>query len=162
LTLSRWITVAGTIFQHVVGGASPRVWCTWTCGAAPCRRELRDQKLQLEREAEERNRELVELSTHLQNVSEREKAVLGANCTMNSAACWWAPAWIFHGRNNISPANDPDMKQRLHRVQQSLSRRRDLKRRIIEELRGRCWTTWNCSPRCAGQLKETCGSAGLR
>ena len=33
--------------------------------------DLRDQKLQLEREAEERNRELIELSTHLQDVAER-------------------------------------------------------------------------------------------
>src|SRR5277367_2834699 len=73
LRLSRWITAAGTIFNMLL------VWIAARLVYVDMRRrtlqtaELRDQKLQLEREAEERNRELVELSTHLQNVAEREK-----------------------------------------------------------------------------------------
>src|SRR5271155_2695088 len=38
--------------------------------------ELRSQKQRLEREVDERTRELVELSTHLQRVAEQEKASL--------------------------------------------------------------------------------------
>ncbi|HWX29372.1 MAG TPA: sensor histidine kinase [Steroidobacteraceae bacterium] len=124
--------------------------------------ELRDQKLRLEREAEERNRELVELSTHLQSVAEREKVKLarelhdelggllvGARMDIS-----WAEQHLAH--------DDPDIKQRLHRVQKSLSAGVDLKRRIIEELRPTLLDNVGLFAALRWQLKETCGSAGLK
>jgi signal transduction histidine kinase len=58
--------------------------------------------------------------------------------------------------------NDPDMKQRLNRVQQSLSAGVDLKRRIIEELRPTLLDNVGLFAALRWQLKETCGSAGLK
>jgi signal transduction histidine kinase len=124
--------------------------------------ELRDQKLQLEREAEERNRELVELSTHLQSVAEREKASLARELHDELGGL------LVGARMDISWAeqhligNDPDMKQRLHRVQQNLSAGVDLKRRIIEELRPTLLDNVGLFAALRWQLKVSCGSAGLK
>ncbi len=76
LILSRWITVAGTIFNMLLVGVAARLVYMDLRRRTLQTAELRDQKLQLEREAEDRNHELVELSTHLQSLAEREKAVL--------------------------------------------------------------------------------------
>ncbi len=79
LVLARWVTVAGTIFNMLLVGVAARLVYMDMRRRTLQTAELRDQKLQLEGargEAEERNRELVELSTHLQSVAEREKASL--------------------------------------------------------------------------------------
>jgi signal transduction histidine kinase len=162
LILSRWITVAATIFNMLLVGIAARLVYMDLRRRALQTAELRDQKLQLEREAEERNRELVELSTHLQSVAEREKASLarelhdelggllvGARMDIS-----WAEQHLAH--------DDPDMKQRLRRVQQNLAAGVDLKRRIIEELRPTLLDNVGLFAALRWQLKETCGNAGLK
>jgi len=59
------------------------------------------------------------------------------------------------------PNMDPDVKIRLHRVQQNLSAGVDLKRRIIEELRPTLLDNVGVFAALRWQLKETCGNAGL-
>jgi signal transduction histidine kinase len=124
--------------------------------------ELRDQKLQLEREAEERNRELLELSTHLQNVSEREKAVLARELHDELGGLLVGARMDLSWAEQHLARDDPDMRQRLHRVQQNLSAGVDLKRRIIEELRPTLLDNVGLFAALRWQLKETCGSAGLK
>ena len=97
--------------------------------------ELRDQKLQLEREAEERNRELVELSTHLQSVAEREKASLARELHDELGGLLVGARMDISWAEQHLSGDNPDLKLRLHRVQQNLSAGVDLKRRIIDELR---------------------------
>src|SRR5580704_9929606 len=162
LALSRWITVAGTIFNMLLVGIAARLVYLDMRRRTLQTAELRDRKLQLEREAEERNRELVELSTHLQNVSEREKAVLarelhdelggllvGAHMDIS-----WAEQHLGDGNSEV--------KQRLRRVRQSLSAGVDLKRRIIEELRPTLLDEVGLFAALRWQMKETCGQAGLK
>src|SRR5258707_7990580 len=57
---------------------------------------------------------------------------------------------------------DPDLKQRLNRVQQNLAAGVDLKRRIIEELRPTLLDNVGLVAALRWQLKETCGNAGLK
>jgi signal transduction histidine kinase len=162
LTLSRWITVAGTIFNMLLVGVAARLVYMDLRRRTLQTAELRDQKLQLEREAEERNRELVELSTHLQSVAEREKASLarelhdelggllvGAHMDIS-----WAEEHLADGASEV--------KQRLRRVRQSLSAGVDLKRRIIEELRPTLLDEVGLFAALRWQMKETCGRAGLK
>jgi signal transduction histidine kinase len=162
LTLSRWITVAGTIFNMLLVGVAARLVYMDLRRRTLQTAELRDQKLQLEREAEERNREMVELSTHLQSVAEREKASLarelhdelggllvGAHMDIS-----WAEQHLGDG--------DSEVKQRLRRVRQSLSAGVDLKRRIIEELRPTLLDEVGLFAALRWQMKETCGQAGLK
>jgi signal transduction histidine kinase len=161
LRLSRWITVCGLIFNMLlVAVASRLVWMDMRRRTA-LTTELRDQKLQLERQVEDRTRELVELSTHLQNVSEREKASLARELHDEMGGL------LVGARMDISWAeqhllNDPDLKARLHRVQQNLSAGVDLKRRIIEELRPTLLDNVGLFAALRWQMKETCGNAGLK
>jgi signal transduction histidine kinase len=161
LTLSRWVTVAGTIFNMLLVGVAARLVYMDLRRRTLQTAELRDQKLQLEREAEERTRELVELSTHLQSVAEREKASLarelhdelggllvGAHMDIS-----WAEQHLGDGNSEV--------KQRLRRVRQSLSAGVDLKRRIIEELRPTLLDEVGLFAALRWQMKETCGQAGL-
>lgn len=162
LMLSRWITLAGTIFNMLLVGVAARLVYMDLRRRTLQTAELRDQKLQLEREAEERNRELVELSTHLQSVAEREKASLarelhdelggllvGAHMDIS-----WAEERLGDG--------DSEVKARLRRVQQSLDAGVDLKRRIIEELRPTLLDEVGLFAALRWQMKETCGRAGLK
>jgi signal transduction histidine kinase len=162
LTLSRWITVAGTIFNMLLVGIAARLVYKDMRRRIVQTSELRDQKLQLEREAEERNRELVELSTHLQSVAEREKAVL-ARALHDELGGLLVGARMDISWAELHLAGDnPELKQRLHRVQQNLSAGVDLKRRIIEELRPTLLDNVGLFAALRWQLKETCGGAGLK
>jgi signal transduction histidine kinase len=162
LTLSRWVTIAGTIFNMLLVGVAARLVYMDMRRRTLQTAELRDQKLKLEREAEERTRELVELSTHLQSLAEREKAglarelhdelgglLVGARMDIS-----WAEKHLAH--------DDPDIRLRLQRVQKNLSAGVDLKRRIIEELRPTLLDNVGLFAALRWQLKVTCGSAGLK
>jgi signal transduction histidine kinase len=162
LTLSRWITVTGTIFNMLLVGIAARLVYLDLRRRTLQTAELRDQKLQLEREAEERNRELIELSTHLQNVSEREKAALARELHDELGGLLVGARMDLSWAEQHLARDDPDMKQRLHRVQQNLSAGVDLKRRIIEELRPTLLDNVGLFAALRWQLKETCGSAGLK
>jgi signal transduction histidine kinase len=162
LIFSRWITVAGTIFNMLLVGVAARLVYMDMRRRTLQTSELRDQKLQLEREAEERTRELVELSTHLQSVAEREKASLARELHDELGGL------LVGARMDISWAEqhlaniDPAIKLRLHRVQKSLSAGVDLKRRIIEELRPTLLDNVGLFAALRWQLKETCRNAGLK
>ena len=162
LSLSRWITLAGTIFNMLLVGVAARLVYMDMRRRTLLTAELRDQKLKLEREAEERNRELVELSTHLQNVAEREKASLARELHDELGGLLVGARMDISWVEQRLAKDDPDMKQRLHRVQQNLSAGVDLKRRIIEELRPTLLDNVGLFAALRWQLKETCGRAGLK
>lgn len=162
LTLSRWLTVAGTLFNMLLVGIAARLVYMDMRRRTLLTAELRDQKLQLEREVEERTRELVELSTHLQSVSEREKASLARELHDELGGLLVGARMDISWAEQHLAKNDPDMKQRLNRVQQNLAAGVDLKRRIIEELRPTLLDNVGLFAALRWQLKETCRNAGLR
>jgi signal transduction histidine kinase len=110
----------------------------------------------------DRTRELVELSTHLQSVSEREKASLARELHDELGGLLVGARMDISWVEQHLAKNDPDMKQRLNRVQQNLSSGVDLKRRIIEELRPTLLDNVGLSAALRWQLKETCRNAGLK
>jgi signal transduction histidine kinase len=162
VTLSRWITVIGTVLNMLLVAVAARLIYMDIRRRNLLNAELRDEKVQLEREVEARTQELVELSTHLQSVSEREKASLARELHDELGGL------LVGARMDISWAeqhltnNDADMKQRLSRVQQNLAAGVDLKRRIIEELRPTLLDNVGLVAALRWQLKETCGNAGLK
>lgn len=161
LTLSHWITIAGTIFSMLLVGIAARLVFMDMRRRTLMTADLRDQKLQLEREVEERTQELVELSTHLQSVAEREKASLARELHDELGGLLVGARMDISWAEQHLAKNDPDMKQRLNRVQQNLAAGVDLKRRIIEELRPTLLDNVGLFAALRWQLKETCGSAGL-
>jgi len=162
LVLARWVTVAGTIFNMLLVGVAARLVYMDMRRRTLQTAELRDQKLQLEREAEERNRELVELSTHLQSVAERKKASLARELHDELGGLLVGARMDISWAEQHLSGDNPDLKQRLHRVQQNLSAGVDLKRRIIDELRPTLLDDIGLFAALRWQLKETCGRAGLK
>jgi signal transduction histidine kinase len=124
--------------------------------------ELRSQKQRLEHEVAERTRELAELSTHLQSVSEREKAGLARELHDELGGLLVGARMDISWAEQHLGAGDVDLKQRLNRVQQNLSAGIDLKRRIIEELRPTLLDNVGFIAALRWQLKETCVRAGLK
>jgi signal transduction histidine kinase len=162
LTLSRWITVAGTIFNMLLVGVAARLVYMDLRRRTLQTAELRDRKLQLEREAEERNREMVELSTHLQSVAEREKASLARELHDELGGLLVGAHMDISWAEQHLGDDNSDVRQRLLRVRQSLSAGVDLKRRIIEELRPTLLDEVGLFAALRWQMKETCGQAGLK
>ena len=124
--------------------------------------ELRSQKQRLEHEVAERTRELAELSTHLQSVSERERAGLARELHDELGGLLVGARMDISWAEQHLGAGDVDLKQRLNRVQQNLSAGIDLKRRIIEELRPTLLDNVGFIAALRWQLKETCLRAGLK
>ena len=162
LTLSRWLTAAGTIFNLLLVGVATRLVYMDMRRRTLQTAQLRDRKLQLEREAEERNQELIELSTHLQSVAEREKASLARELHDELGGLLVGARMDISWAEQQLGATHPDLQQRLHRVQQNLAAGVDLKRRIIEELRPTLLDNVGLFAALRWQMKETCGSAGLK
>jgi signal transduction histidine kinase len=123
--------------------------------------ELRLQKLKLEHEVEDRTRELVELSTHLQSLAEREKAGLARELHDELGGLLVGARMDISWTEQHLTAADADMRQRLNRVQQNLAAAIDLKRRIIEELRPTLLDNVGFLAALRWQMKETCARGGI-
>jgi signal transduction histidine kinase len=161
LRWSRWITLAGAVFFTLLVGVISRLVYLDMRRRNLLTTELRDQKLQLEQEVEERTRELVELSTHLQSMAEREKASLARELHDELGGLLVGARMEISWVEQHLAENDPDIKQRLNRVGQSLAAGVDLKRRIIEELRPTLLDNVGLFAALRWLLKETCANAGL-
>jgi signal transduction histidine kinase len=159
---SRWITTAGTVFNMILVGIAARLVYLDMRRRAHLTAELRNHTVQLEREVLDRTRELVELSTHLQSVAEREKASLARELHDELGGLLVGARMDISWAEQHLAKNDPDMKLRLQRVQQNLSAGVDLKRRIIEELRPTLLDNVGLFAAIRWQLKETCAGAGLK
>jgi signal transduction histidine kinase len=159
---SRWVTTAGTVFNMILVGIAARLVYLDMRRRAHLTAELRDHTAQLEREVLDRTRELVELSTHLQSVAEREKASLARELHDELGGLLVGARMDISWAEQHLAKDDPDMKLRLQRVQQNLSAGVDLKRRIIEELRPTLLDNVGLFAAIRWQLKETCAVAGLK
>jgi signal transduction histidine kinase len=159
--MSRWVTIGAIVCNLLlVGVAAGLVYKDLRRRTLQMSR-LSEREHQLEREVEERTRELVALSTHLQSVAEREKASLARELHDELGGLLvGARMDISWAEQHLAPG-DSDMKQRLNRVQQNLSAGIDLKRRIIEQLRPTLLDNVGFLAALRWQFKETCARAGL-
>ena len=162
LRLSRWFTAAATLFSLLLVGAATRLVYLDMRRRTLQTDELRDQKLLLQVEVEERTRELVELSTHLQNVAELEKAKLARELHDELGALLVSARMDISRVEQNLQSDNADTRQRLARVQQNLAAGVDLKRRIIEELRPTLLDNVVLFAALRWQMKETCRNAALK
>jgi len=124
--------------------------------------DLRDQKLNLERQVDERTRELTALSTHLQGVSEQEKYALSRELHDELGGLLVAARMDLSWLQQHLPSGDPAIQQRFRRIHESLSAGVDLKRRVVEELRPTLLDNMGLYAALRWQFKETCRRTGLR
>jgi signal transduction histidine kinase len=160
--MSRWVSAAGVVLNiglvllasHLVFGDMRR--------RARVATDLRDQKQELERQVEERTRELTALSTHLQGVSEEEKSALSRELHDELGGLLVAARMDLSWLQQRLPTSDPNIEQRFKRIHESLSAGVDLKRRVVEELRPTLLDNMGLFTALRWQFKETCRRAGLK
>lgn len=126
------------------------------------RQMLARQADELERAVVARTAELAELSTYLQDQSEKERAVLARNLHDEFGALLTAAkldvAWL-QGHN---PGDDLPRTERLNRLSDELDQAVDLKRVVIESLRPSLLDQLGLSAALSWLVEEGCQRAGLQ
>jgi signal transduction histidine kinase len=124
--------------------------------------QLATENEELERRVRRRTAELSALSSHLQQLSEKEKASLarelhdelgGLLIAVKMDVSWLQKRW---------PNNDPDIHARWVRVLKVLDDGVDFKRRIVESLRPTLLDNMGLLPAVRWITQETCSRAGLQ
>ena len=124
--------------------------------------QLATENEELERRVRRRTAELSALSSHLQQLSEKEKASLarelhdelgGLLIAVKMDVSWLQKRW--------PNANDPDIQARWVRVLKVLDDGVDFKRRIVESLRPTLLDNMGLLPAVRWITQETCSRAGL-
>jgi signal transduction histidine kinase len=124
--------------------------------------QLATENEELERRVRRRTAELSALSSHLQQLSEKEKASLarelhdelgGLLIAVKMDVSWLQKRW---------PNTDPDIQGRWVRVLKVLDDGVDFKRRIVESLRPTLLDNMGLLPAVRWITQETCSRAGLQ
>jgi signal transduction histidine kinase len=124
-------------------------------------RRRRELTKQLETEVAERTRELDELSSHLQQITEAEKGALARELHDELGAVLVAVKMDLSQLRLHLPKDNPEIEKRWERIQSSLSEGIDLKRRVVEQLRPTLLDNMGLAAALKWQLQEACGRAGL-
>jgi signal transduction histidine kinase len=116
---------------------------------------------ELERLIEERTRELSALSTHLQDLTEKEKAALARNLHDELGGLLTAAkmdlSWL---QSRI--AGDPAVLERLHQLGAVLDEAMDVKRRVVEDLRPSLLDHFGLPTALKAYVQSVCAKSGLR
>lgn len=133
--------------------------------AALLHRQLRRGEtlnVELQRQVRARSAELAALSSHLQQVSEREKQALARELHDALGGLLVATkmdvAWI---RSHVGKV-DAAIEQRFARIQRSLDQGIDFKRRVVEQLRPTLLDNMGLFAALRWQFEDTCNRAGMR
>jgi signal transduction histidine kinase len=162
LRATNWITIGGAVLNiGLVVLATILVYGDMRRRARQAT-DLRDQKQELERQVEERTRELTALSTHLQGVSEQEKSALSRELHDELGGLLVAARMDLSWLQQRLPTSDPAIEQRFKRIHESLSAGVDLKRRVVEELRPTLLDNMGLFTALRWQFKESCRRTGLK
>jgi signal transduction histidine kinase len=161
LHISHWVTLLGLLLN--IGLVALASWLVFGDMRRRARHatDLHDQKQELARQVGERTRELTELSTHLQEVSELEKSALSRELHDELGGLLVAARMDLSWLQQRLPTSDPQIEQRFRRIHEYLSAGVDLKRRVVEELRPTLLDNMGLFSALRWQFKESCRRAGL-
>jgi signal transduction histidine kinase len=124
--------------------------------------QLASENEELERRVRRRTSELSALSSHLQQLSEKEKAALARELHDELGGLLIAVKMDVSWLQKRSPtAMDPDIQGRWTRVIKVLDEGVDFKRRIVESLRPTLLDNMGLLPAVRWITEETCTRAGL-
>lgn len=162
LTQQRWLLASATLLNIVLvllsGGFLVRNYLR----REELSQSLSQQNSELDRLVRERTRNLSELSSHLQSVSEREKASLARELHDELGGLLVAAkmdvVWL---RRRIGSSPE-DLEVRWERVVRALEQGVALKRRVIESLRPTLLDNLGLIAALRWLVEETARSAGIR
>lgn len=116
----------------------------------------------LQRQVDERTRELTSLSSYLQEVSEREKQQIARELHDSLGGLLVATKMDVAWLRSRLPTEDENLLLRWRRIQQSLDKGVDLKRRVVEQLRPTLLDNMGLYAALRWQIEDSCGRAGMR
>jgi signal transduction histidine kinase len=102
------------------------------------------------------------LSTHLQEISEKEKYALSRELHDELGGLLVSARMDLSWLQRKMPTEDETILQRFKRIQESLTAGVNLKRRVVEELRPTLLDNMGLFSALRWQLKESCGRAGMK
>ena len=123
---------------------------------------LEQQREQFEQQVRRRTAELSALSSHLQHLSEKEKAALARELHDELGGLLIAVKMdVVVAAEALAQSGDPDIQARWARVLKVLDDGVDFKRRIVENLRPTLLDNMGLLPAVRWITQETCSRAGL-
>jgi len=154
LRTTRWAMAGATLLNGVL------IVLLGTALYREMRRKSREAS-ELQRLVDVRTTELTMLSSYLQSIAEREKQALARELHDALGGLLVATkmdvAWI---KKRLG-TSDPELLLRFERIQESLDRGVDLKRRIVEDLRPTLLDSMGLFSALRWHFDETCRRAGL-
>jgi signal transduction histidine kinase len=123
---------------------------------------LTARQAELEQLVAQRTGELSELSTHLQSVSEQEKAGLARELHDEMGGLLVAARMDLSWLEERLGSNDSEVRAYFQRVQDALQAGVNIKRRVIESLRPTLLDNLGLVPALSWQVSESCARAGLK
>jgi len=152
-------SVAALNFVLLIFAAA--LWSRQARRRAALTQQLASENEDLERRVRRRTAELSALSSHLQQLSEREKAALARELHDELGGLLIAVKMDVSWLRKRLPDNDPDIQSRWSRVVKVLDDGVDFKRRIVENLRPTLLDNMGLLAAVRWVTQETCTGAGL-
>jgi signal transduction histidine kinase len=137
------------------------LWARQARRRAELTEQLATENEELERRVQRRTTELSALSSHLQQLSEKEKAALARELHDEIGGLLIAVKMDVSWLQKRLPNADPDIQSRWTRVIKVLDDGVDFKRRIVENLRPTLLDNMGLLPAVRWITQETCTRAGL-
>ncbi len=137
-------------------------WARQTRRRAQLTEQLATENEDLERRVRRRTAELSALSSHLQQLSEKEKAALARELHDELGGLLIAVKMDVSWLQKRLPNANPDIQSRWTRVIKVLDDGVDFKRRIVENLRPTLLDNMGLLPAVRWITQETCTRAGLQ
>jgi signal transduction histidine kinase len=122
---------------------------------------LTNEKAVLENEVRSRTYDLSNLSNHLQQVTEQEKAALARELHDELGGILVSAKMDISWLRRRATMEDADSRLRWERVLGALDSGVDMKRRVVEQLRPTLLDNMGLNTALRWQLQESCGRAGL-
>ncbi len=138
------------------------LWARQSRRRAELTEQLATENEELERRVRRRTAELSALSSHLQRLSEKEKASLARELHDELGGLLIAVKMDVSWLQKRMPNTNSDIQSRFSRVIKVLDDGVDFKRRIVENLRPTLLDNIGLLPAIRWITEETCARAGLR
>lgn len=162
LRMTRWLTGGGVLLNTLLVLLAAVLVVRNMRRREQYARGLATRTAELAREVTQQSEQLSELSTHLQRVSEKEKASLARELHDELGGLLVAArmdvSWIEERLTGVTP----DVKERFERVHDALKTGVGIKRRVVENLRPTLLDNLGLFPALRWLFDDYCGRAGLR
>lgn len=162
LILARWLSGAGVLFNILLVLLAMRLVMTDMRRRSRQAADLNSQNQRLEDQVAARTQDLVALSNHLQEISEQEKHALSRELHDELGGLLVSARMDASWLERKLAVEDPAIRLRLKRIQDSLAAGVDIKRRVIEGLRPTLLDNMGLVAALRWQVKEACSRTGLQ